>query len=75
MARQPIAVAAGMAADLPVVLEDERARDDRIEEIAIVAHDEQRAVVVGQPLLERFQRLDVEVVRRLVEHEQVRRRA
>ena len=44
-----------------------------VEEIPIVAYDEQRAVVLGQPVLERFERLDVKVVRRLVEHEQVGR--
>ncbi len=44
-----------------------------VEEIAIVAYDEQRAVVLGQSVLERFERLDVKVVRRLVEHEEIRR--
>src|SRR6185295_3441264 len=73
MALEPIAVAARVAAYFAVILEHERARDDRIEEIAVVADDEQRAVVFGQTLFERFQRLDVEVVGRLVEHEQIRR--
>ena len=70
---QPVAVAAGVATDLSVVFEDERARHDRVEEIPVVANDEQRAIVLGQSILQRFERLDVEIVRRLVEHEQVRR--
>ena len=71
MACQPIAVAAGMTPDLTVVFEDERARDDRVEEISIVTHDEQRAVVLVEAIFERLEGLDVEVVRRLVEDEQV----
>ena len=38
-----------------------------------MAYDEQRAVVLGESVLERFECLDVEVVRRLVEHEEIGR--
>src|SRR5436190_9425398 len=73
MALEPIAVAARVTAHFAVILEHERARDDRVEEIAVVADDEQCAVVFDEAFLERFQRLNIEVVGRLVEHEQIRR--
>ena len=47
--------------------------DDVVEERAVVAHDEQRSGELEQQLLEQVERLDVEIVRRLVEHEQVER--
>jgi hypothetical protein len=57
--------------DPPVALEDERARDDVVEEGAVVADQQQRARELDQQLLEQLQRLDVEVVGRLVEHQHV----
>ena len=71
VALEPIAVAPGVAPHLSIGLEHERRRDHGVEKVSIVAHDEQRAFVLGEPVLERFERLDVEIVRRLVEHEQV----
>src|SRR5690606_6762826 len=56
-----------------VILEHERARDDRVEEVPIVTDDEQRAVVVDKTVFQRLERLDIEIVRRLVEDEQIRR--
>jgi chloramphenicol 3-O-phosphotransferase len=62
------------------VAPDRRLRSDGlrhhvVEEGPVVADQEQRARVVLQQLLEQFQRLDVEVVGRLVEHQHVGRRA
>ena len=69
----PVRVAADVFADAPAALEHERARDDVVEKRAIVADDEQRPRELEQQLLEQIERLDVEIVRRLVEHEQVER--
>ena len=69
----PVRVAADVFADAPAALEHERARDDVVEKRAVVADDEQRAGELEQQLLEQVERLDVEIVRRLVEHEQVER--
>ena len=50
-------------------------RDDALaepfEQIAVVRDDEQRAVVLGQHVFERFAARDVEIVGRLVEEEAV----
>ena len=52
-------------------LELEHGRADRLEEPAVVRHQHDRGVEARQVLLEPFERLDVEVVRRLVEQQQV----
>ena len=57
--------------DLAVALEREDVRRDSVEEPAIVADHDGTAGEVEQSLLERTQRVDVEVVGRLVEQEQV----
>jgi hypothetical protein len=44
-----------------------------VQELAVVAHQQQRALELEQQLLEQVERLDVEIVRRLVEHQQVER--
>ena len=69
----PVGVAARVLADPPASLEHERARDHVVEEGAVVAHEQQRPSRLDQQLLEQVERLDVEIVRRLVEHEQVER--
>jgi hypothetical protein len=57
--------------DLAVALEGEDVRRDAVEEPAIVADDDGAAREVEQGLLERAQRVDVEVVGRLVEQQHV----
>ena len=57
--------------DLAVALEGEHVRGDAVEEPAIVADDDGAAGEVEQRLLERAQRVDVEIVGRLVEQQQV----
>ena len=69
---QPVAVAADVFAPAPVAFRDQRLRDDVVEEAPVVAHQQQRAAVALQRVLEELERLDVEVVGRLVEHQQVR---
>ena len=58
--------------DMAVVLEGEHVGGDAVEEKAIVADDHGAAGEVEQRLFERPQRVDVEVVGRLVEQQQVR---
>src|SRR5690606_16702707 len=61
--------------DLAVALEREDMRRDAVEEPAIVRDHDRAAREVQQSLLERAQRLDVEIVRRLVEQQHVAARA
>ena len=57
--------------DLAVAFEREHVRGDAVEEPAIVADDDGAAGEVEQRFLERAQRVDVEIVGRLVEQQQV----
>src|SRR5262249_3351124 len=57
--------------DLAVALEREHVRRDAIEEPAVVADDDRAAGEVEQRLLERAERVDVEIVGRLVEQQEV----
>ena len=57
--------------DLRVALEREDVRRDAVEEPAVVRDHDGAAGEVEQRLLERAQRVDVEVVRRLVEQQHV----
>src|SRR4051812_46139065 len=56
---------------LAVALERQDMRRDAVEEPAVVADDHRAAAEVEQRVFEGAERLDVEVVRRLVEQEQV----
>ena len=63
-------VAAEIVADLPVFqLPD--AGGEFVDEIPVVRDEDERALVVLQRILEPFARVDVQMVRRLVEDEQV----
>src|SRR6478672_4211309 len=57
--------------DLAVALECQHVRRDAIEEPAVVADHDGAAAEVEQRLLERAERVDVEIVGRLVEQQQV----
>ena len=78
---EPLALGAGehvrgVAALVPVdgaVGHLPRGRADRVEEPAVVGDDEQRAAARGEMAREPVDGLDVEVVRRLVEQQQLRR--
>ena len=52
---------------------DDGGGDHVVEKAPVVADQEDRAVVIGQQLFEQFQRLDVQVIGRLVEHQYVGR--
>ena len=55
-----------------VALDRHRPRAHRVEQGAVVRDEQQRALERAQRVLERLARLEVEVVRRFVEHEEVR---
>src|SRR5262249_15976003 len=57
--------------DVAVALERQNVRGDAVEEPAIVADDDRAAGEIFERLLERAQRIDVEIVRWLVEQEHV----
>src|SRR3954469_16344724 len=60
---------------LRVALEREDVRRDAVEEPPIVGDDDRAAGELEQRLLERAERVDVEIVRRLVEEQDVAARA
>jgi len=56
-----------------VALAGDNRRHHAVEEIAVVADQQHRAGVIGQLLLQQVERLQIEIVGRLVENQQVRR--
>ena len=62
---------AGACRGRPGRLEDQQAGGDIVEEGAVVADHQHGAAELHQPLLEQFERLRVEVVGRLVEHDHI----
>src|SRR5262245_53219918 len=60
----------GMALE-PAVLEDDGAGADRLEQSAVVRDEDHRPLVLGKRVLERLAALEVEVVGRLVEDQDV----
>ncbi len=66
-------VTAGVERQLAAI-EVEDVVDDVVEEVAFVADEEDRRLVAAQEVLEPQHRLEIEVVRRLVEQQQVGRR-
>ena len=70
---EPILVPADVLLHAPVSFEYQRAGHDVVDERAIVADEQQRARPFDQVRLEQLERLDIEIVGRLVEHEHVGR--
>jgi len=69
----PVVVSARILADAAAGLERERAVHHVVQQLAVVADQEQRTLERQQQILEQLQRLQVEIVRRLVQHEHVGR--
>ena len=69
---QPVIVAAVIFPDAAIALEADRRCHDGVEEGAVVADQQQGARVIEQPLLEQLEGLHIEVIGRLIEHQQVR---
>ncbi len=61
-----------MVDDAAVAVHVDEARRDAVEEVAVVADDHERARPAVEQVLERGERVRVEVVRRLVEQQHVR---
>jgi len=70
---QPVVVAAHVLHQPPVAFERDRARHHVIEEPPVVADDQQRARPFRQLCLQQLERLEVEVVGGLVEHQDIGR--
>ena len=71
--RQHVGIAAGILQPAPVALRHQHGIHRPIEEIAVVADQDDGAGVVGQHLLQHVERLQIEIVGRLVQHQQVGR--
>src|SRR6476620_3429806 len=67
----PVLVAAGDEVDLARSIEAERDRHRAVEEVAIVTDDQHRPVIISDDFLQQVESLEVEVVGRLVQDEQV----
>ena len=70
---QPVLHAALVFAPATVALESDRARHNVVQKSAVMADEEDCPVVVLQKVLEQFQGVDIEVVSRLVQHQNIRR--
>ena len=66
----PIAVAAGVGGHAALFHHEDGGRHV-VDEVAVVRDEQERPLVVGELLLQQLQRLDVQVVGRLVHHQQV----
>jgi hypothetical protein len=71
--RQHIGAAAGVLDPAAVALAGDNRRHHAVEEIAVVGDQQHRAGVIGQLLLQQVERLQIEIVGRLVENQQVGR--
>ena len=70
--RNPVIVAANIFPHV-AVFEDDRARDDVVKKLPIVAHQEHRAIELDKSLFQELKRFRIQVVGRLVEHDDVGR--
>ena len=68
---KPVRIAADVFAPEAVAFRGEHLCHDVVEEAAVMADENDRAGVGRKRLFEHLQRVDVEVVRRLVEHEEI----
>ena len=67
----PVRISADILMPLTVSFCREHLRHGVIEEAAVMRHKDQSAGIIFQNLLEEFKRVDIEVVRRFVKHEEV----
>src|SRR5271163_353754 len=70
--RDHVGIAAGIFDPASAPLRYEDRSDDPIEKISVVTDQQERAGIVGQQFLQQIERLDVEIVGRLVKYEDVR---
>ena len=70
---QHVGVAAGVLDPAPVTFGGNDRCHHAIEEVAVVADQQHRAGIVGQPLLQQVKGFQIQIVGWLVEHKQVGR--
>ena len=68
----PILISARNDIDLPGAVEAEGNRHGTIQEVAVVADDQNRPLLIRDHLLQQVERLKIEVVGWLIQHQQVR---
>jgi hypothetical protein len=68
----PVGIAARDDIDLARPVEAQRERHRAVEEVAVVADDQHGAFIIGDHFLQQVERFEIEIVGRLVEHQQVR---
>ena len=66
-----VGVATGILKQPAVAVEQDRRGHQPVDEVTIVADQQDGSIVVGDDLLQQIQRFEVEVVGRLVQHQQV----
>ena len=71
--RQHVAIAAGIFVPRAVAFRHDHRIDHAIEEIAVMADQDHRAGIIAERLFQHVERFKIEVVGRLVEHQQIRR--
>ena len=69
--RQHVGIAAGIFDPAAVALRHDHGVHHPVEEVAVVADQQDRAGIIGQHFLQQVQRFQVEIVGRLVQHQQV----
>ena len=67
-----VGVAAGIFGPLALALGHQNRGCHPVEEVAVVADQQDRTLIVGQHLLQQVERFEIEVIGRLVEHQQIR---
>ena len=67
----PVGIAADILMPLTVPFRCQHLCHSVIEEPSVMRHEDQRAGIVLQNLFEEFERIDIEIVRRLVKHKEV----
>ncbi len=70
--RQHVRIAAGIFGPAAAAVRGDDAGDGAVEEIAVVAGQQHRAGITPHQFLQQVERLHVEIVGRLVQHQQVR---
>ena len=67
----PVVITSRVFTEAALAFEHQRAGDDIVEKRSIVADEQQGSLVVGQQLFQKLERLDVEIVGRLIENQHV----
>ena len=69
--RQVIRIAAGMGNNLCLAFKSQNAGDGAIQKIAVMADDQNRAVIIGNHFLKQFQRFNIQIIGRLIKNQKI----